>query len=171
MTAVTTIAGGLGPYVNTHVILGQSGAGVSLTGTASETVLATVAVPAGYMGLNGVIRIRTLWTFTNNANNKTRRIRFGLSGAGTGGSVILGFASASQASHQHFNQIQNRNATNSQVAATSGASTGGWAESTSGVNTTTIDTTQACELAITGQLANSSDTMILESYFVELFRS
>ncbi len=171
MTAVTTIAGGLGPYVNTHVILGQSGAGVSHTGNTNETILATVVVPAGLMGLNGVIRIRTLWTLTNNANNKTRRIRFGASGAGTGGSVILGFASASTASSPHFTQIQNRNSASSQVGMTTGAGSGGWAESASGVVTTSIDTSAVCELAITGQLATGTDTITLESYFVELFRS
>lgn len=171
MTNISTIAGGLGPYINTHVILGQSGAALALTGTVSETILATIVVPAGYMGLNGVIRIRTLWTATNNANNKTRRIRFGLSGAGTGGTVILGAASASTISMQHFTQIQNRNATNSQIGMSTGAGTGGWSEIASAAAAPTIDTTLACELAITGQLASSGDTLTLESYFVELFRS
>ncbi len=143
---------------------------LSHTGNTNETVLATVAVPANSMGANGVLRVRSVWTVTNNANNKTRRIRFGAAGAGTGGTVALGFASASTGSAQHFTQIQNRAATNSQAGMQTGAGSGGFAEASTGATTLAIDTTAATELAITGQLASGADTITLEIYSVELLR-
>lgn len=145
-----------------------SGASVALTGSTSETVMATITIPAGVLGPNGSVRVRTLWSATNNANNKTRRIRYGALGAGTGGAVMLGIASASVATMQHYTQWTNRNATNSQVGMATGAGTGGFTESTSAIATAAIDTTAATDVVITGQLATGTDTLTLESYSVEV---
>ena len=166
MTAVTTIAGGLGPYTNTQVILALSGAAVPLTGGTGETTLATITVPAGLMGLNGIIQIRTTWSMTNNANNKTCRVRF----SGASGTQFLAAVLPSAQTAQNMCIIQNRNSLSSQVGHTSGTfnsfnfNTG--ALTTASVNTA-VDTT----IVISGQLASGADTMTLESYIVELFRS
>lgn len=172
MTNISTIAGGIGPYENNHIILGCSGSAVALTGTASETILATIPIPAGAMGLNGAIRITVYFSMTNNANNKTPRVRFGASGAGTSGSNIHGPTLASVAGYRGQAEIHNRNSLTSQVTAPAGLGAGGWHTSTgSNPATAVIDTGSASEIAITGQLANTGDTMTLEYYLVEVFRS
>lgn len=163
-----TVAGAVWRHIPR--ILAASGAALSHTGNTNETGLVTVSVPAGAMGVNGILRVRTVWTVTNNANNKTRRIRFGAAAAGTGGTVMLGVASASTASIQHLNQIQNRNSTSSQVAMSTGAGTGGFTETTSANATGSINTANASEVFISGQLATGTDTITLESYSVELLR-
>ena len=149
-------------------VLAASSVAVNLTGSASETVMATISIPGGVIGPNGQLRIRTIWTATNNANNKTRRVRFGAAAAGTGGTLMMGIASASVVSMQHLTQFGNRGVANSQVGAATGAGTGGFTESTSACATASIDTGSACEIAITGQLASAGDTLTLESYSVEL---
>ncbi len=152
------------------VFLRSSGVAVSHTGNTNETVLATVTLPAGIIGPSGLVRVRTLWTVTNSANNKTRRIRFGALGAGTGGTVLLGVATASTLTIEHFTQFQNRGANNSQVGMATGAGTGGFTESTSAIATAAIDTTAATDIVITGQLALGTETITLESYSVEVLR-
>ena len=51
-------------------VLGMSNVAIPLTGTVALTALVTIPVPAGVMGLNGVLRVTTTWTCTNNANAK-----------------------------------------------------------------------------------------------------
>lgn len=172
MTQVSTIAGGIGPYENNHIILGCSGSAVALTGTASETILATIPIAAGALGLNGAVRVTAYFSMTNNANNKTPRIRFGASGAGTSGASIQGPTLASIAGYRTQGEIHNRASVSSQVYSPAGLGSGGWSSST-GVNpaTAAIDTGAATEIAITGQLANTGDTLTLEYYLVEVFRS
>src|SRR5213079_2421852 len=52
-------------------VLAQSAVAASVTGTLTETVLATIAIPAGAMGVNGAIRVTALWSYTNSADTKT----------------------------------------------------------------------------------------------------
>lgn len=143
------------------IVLGQSGAPASITGTLTETTLATVTVPAKAMGTAGALRISALWSTTNNANNKTLSIRLG-------GTVISAPVIASQASFSEIITLRNRGVTNSQVTSPSTATTGGIGVSTSAVTTTAIDTTGVLALTITATLANVADTATLESYSVEL---
>lgn len=42
-----------------------------------ETTLATVSVPANSMGPNGSVIVTAVWSYTNSANVKTMRGRFG----------------------------------------------------------------------------------------------
>jgi hypothetical protein len=55
---------------NGPVILAQSGAASSVTGTTTETTLASVTIPGGMMGANGSVRISAKWSYTNSANAK-----------------------------------------------------------------------------------------------------
>lgn len=143
-------------------ILAQSGVASSVTGTTSETTLATITVPANAMGANGAVRIWCAWSWTNNGNSKTPRIRFG----GTGGTVFTSNTLTTSQSVQDVKIIQNRNATNSQVGTTN--TIGGFSNSSVATVTAAIDTTAAVDIVISGQLANSADTLTLERYLVEL---
>lgn len=145
------------------LILSQLATGWSHTGNTNETTLVTVPIPAGIMGLNGVIQLTTVWSATNNANAKTIRARLG----GIGGTAFLGASIASVASARDIRTIWNKGAANSQVsyAATS------ISQSTTGATTTgAIDTSAAQDLVITVQLGTGSDTVTLESYIVEILR-
>ena len=140
--------------------LAASASQVSHTGDTDETTLATITIPAGVMGANGLLRVTTLWTTTNNANNKTQRIKLG-------SSEFLAYVATTEASHQHLTVIRNRGAQNSQVGAAKAAANA-FDLSTSAVATASIDTSAQASLSITGQLANAADTITLESYLVEI---
>lgn len=153
-------------------VIGASGAAVALTGSTSETLLATIPIPAGELGLNGAVIVTVYFSMTNNANNKTPRVRFGASGAGLSGSNIHGPVQASVAGYRGQAMIMNRNSLSSQVTAPAGLGAGGWNTST-GTNpgTSSIDTSAATEIAISGQLATGTDTLTLEYYTVEILKS
>lgn len=154
--------GGGGAFgVKSVGLLGQSAVPSSVTGSTAQTVLATVPIPAGALGINGAIRVTTLWSFTNNANNKTP-------GVSLGATQVFGPVIASQASMQGVAFLRNRGVLNSQVANALGAGSVGSGSSTLAVGTFAIDTSVAQNLTITGQLATSTDTMTLEGYTVEV---
>lgn len=145
-------------------VMGQSGAASSVTSTTNETALATVTIPANTMGANGALRINMLFSFTNNANAKTLRIRLG----GISGTIFMAVTSiTNQASLPLHRIIMNRNATNSQITQQS-SSGQSYNVTTSAVTTGAVDTTASQDLVITGQLTNTGDTITLEYYSVEL---
>ncbi len=143
-------------------VLAQSGVAVPLTGGTSETALATVAMPGGTMGPNGNIRITTLWSMTNNANNKTARVRLG----GVSGDQVLAAGLTSQASAQIQRTVWNRNSEASQVSWVA-ATANSYTASTATGFTATVNTANAQDIVISGQLANGADTMTLEGYLIE----
>lgn len=141
--------------------LGRSAVASSVTGTASETTLATVVVPAGLLGVNGALRISSLWSMTNNANAKTLRYK-------AGASTYFQGAGASNASLIDPGQlIRQRNAVSVQVsrpnASVNLAGMNGNAVTVSG---TDFSTDQS--LLFTGQLGVTTDTITLEQYLVEV---
>lgn len=148
--------------LETWHVLARSGTAVSHTGNTNETALATISVPANSMGPNGVLRVTIVMSMTNNANGKTGRVRLG----GLAGTSFAAVALANFQSWRHQTQIQNRNATNSQIATTDLQV--GFGASTAAVITGALDTTSSQDLVISGTLTNSGDTITLESYLVEL---
>ena len=142
------------------LVLAQSAAPVPLTGTVALTALATINVPANIMGLNGRLRIHTIWSCTNNANVKTPSINFG-------GMSLLNSALASVAALGDEAIVANRGVANSQIAL-SPATIADFGSSTNTDVTGAVDTTQNQLITIQGQLANAGDTLQLESYIVEV---
>lgn len=145
-------------------VLASGAPGTAHTGTVNETGLVTVDIPANALGANGRLRVSQLWSMTNNANNKTFRIRWST----ISGTAFAAVVNASVIGWKDTREIANRGATNSQaaqLASTAGANTLGGTPTTG-----TIDTTAATTLLLTAQLANSGDSMTLESYSVELLR-
>jgi hypothetical protein len=152
-------------------LVAASGAAQSVGATTNETVLATIAIPANSLGSNGFIEVEAVWTVTNNGNAKTPRVRFGASGAGTGGTAIRQPSAASVVIYHEFVIIQNRNATNSQVGSTGTAVVGPYGTGGAALPTAAIDTTAAAEVVISGQKGDSADTMTLEAYRVWLTKN
>lgn len=142
-------------------VLGRSGTAVSAPADTSEDILGTVTIPANWMGKNGMLKILSLWSCTNNANVKTARIRLG----GIGGTAYETVALANNAAAQSYEVIWNANSTNSQVG--SGA-VGFGATATANI-TSAIDTTVDQTIVFTGQKATAGDTLTLAGYVVELF--
>ncbi|MBP3958342.1 hypothetical protein J8F10_24095 [Gemmata sp. G18] len=150
------------PVGGSCVLASSSVSGVSVTGTTSETTLATVTIPAGLMTANGALRVRTLWSYTNSGNNKVPRMRLG----GIGGTVFMGPTFTTTASAQIDSDVRNRGAANSQVSWN--FSSLGIGSSTGAPTTGSVDTATAQDLVFTGQLTNTGETITLESYRVEL---
>lgn len=148
--------------LSTWYVADASAAQVSLTGSTSETVLKTVTIPANSLGPNGVLNVTFFVSYPNNANTKTLRIRLG----GIGGTIVLADAPTTTTSTRYNRTIQNRNSLTSQIAGTGGG--GGYGSSGSAILTSAINTANAFDLVITGQLADGADTLILESALVEI---
>lgn len=144
-----------------HFRVLAAGAGASVTGTTAETTLASYTVPGNLMGAHGVLRMITVWSLTENANNKSPRIKFG-------GTTFFAPSASSQANIEAFRpmtvEVCNLNASSQIAMASSSPNTTSGNPPTTG----TIDTTTDQPLLITGQLANAADTMTLAYYRVEL---
>ena len=144
-------------------ILAASSVAVTAAADTNENTLATIAVPAGGMGLNGLLRYRFRFSQTNNANAKTARLRF--SGA-AGTDFITGQSLASNAAFQFTGNIANLNATNSQKGQVEAQ--GATTLFVGPAVTAAVDTTATTTLLITAQKGTAGDTITLESYLVEL---
>ncbi len=150
-------------------VLGQSAVAVSCTTTTNEEVLQSVNLPAGVLGVNGALRLSTLWTCTGAVGTKTLRARIGATALG--GSAWLALvraASAAECLALIPQVIRNRNVANSQVvyAPANGATT----TQSSAVSTFTEDTSVATVVGITGQKATAGEVLTLEGYTLELLR-
>lgn len=141
-------------------VIGASGVASPVTGTASETSLASITIPAGAMGANGAVRVTALFSHTNDASLKTLRIKFG-------GTNYLETAPSTTATNLQQRIIQNRNSESSQVGSAAAAGAG-FGVSSGALVTSTVNTANDVTLLITGQLADGTDTVTLESYIVEL---
>ena len=132
---------------------------VVLTGSTSVVTLATITIPAGLLGANGKLKIYPLWSTTNNANVKTLRVVFG-------GSALTTMTSQSVPNNSGLLIIRNINSESAQK--TSSGLVAGIGSSSGSIASTTIDTTAATTLVISGQLAVGTDTLTLEDLFVEV---
>lgn len=139
-------------------VLAQSSGPVSLTGTTAETAMATITIPAGAMGANGRIEVWAQYTYPNSANSKTIRGRFG----GLGGTTIQSAAPTTTTSQSLIFYVQNLNSVSSQI--------GGVALTTAtSASSPAVDTSAAVDLVMSGQLANSSETLVLQAYRVLIY--
>lgn len=138
-------------------VLARSAAAVAVPADTTEDTLASISVPAGLLGVNGFVRITAAATATSNANTKTLRVRFG-------GTAYLTFAMTTNLMVRTQMEIANRNSASSQfggVYLTAGSVVTNSA-------TSSIDTTAAVTILLSGQKAASGDTFTLESYLIEV---
>lgn len=154
------IAPNLVDPIRSDGLLAQSAVASPMTGTTNETTLTTIAVPAGAMGVNGGVRISGLFSYTNSANGKALRVRFG-------GTAYYGPTVTTTNSAAFLFEIWNRGTANSQIgpAVTNTVPLGAAAVAPT---TSTVDTSATFNITITGQLANSGETITLEAYTVEV---
>jgi hypothetical protein len=148
------------------IVLAKSAVAASVGVVTTEATLATITVPAGVMGANGMLRVTTVWTMTNGVNDKTTRVRF----SGASGTIFGGQVWTTTAAMMNQILIANRNATNSQVGSP-GSTTGPFGGTGIALPTASVDTTAATTVVITGQKEVDSETLTLENYVVELIPS
>jgi hypothetical protein len=141
-------------------VLAQSSVAVSHTGSVTETTLATITVPADTMGNNGRLRITAHWSYTNDASNKITRIRFN-------GSQLVSATNTTTAQQRQQIELANQNSLSAQIVSIPGAPTG-FGTTTTAILTHTIDTSADRNITITGELADTADTITLQSYVVEI---
>ncbi len=137
-------------------------AGASLTGT-TEQVMTTVAIPAGFLGTNGALRITANMTHTGSTNLKTFRVRLG----GLSGTILgnLGTVTATHIASTLTCLIVNRNSQSSQIGILLFLANTTVAPATGAVNTA-----NAQDLVITGQLATGSESFNINSLLVEVLK-
>jgi len=136
-------------------------AAVSLTGTIAETTLATMTIKGGLMGAKGKLKIWPLFSAPNNANNKSFYIKLG------GVAFISITYTTNAVSSQVLCVIRNTNSESSQVAFSSGNSSG-VGNSSVAVTTASINTAADVTLTVSAALGNASDTVTLYGLFVEI---
>lgn len=133
---------------------------VSVTGVTGTQKLASVLIPGGSMGSKGVITVKSYWSYTNSANNKSLTYRFG-SADDLNGTVFFNYVATTSATVVNEMTICNRGSESSQIGGPTALSSGNG--NTSGaVITATIDTSQDTYLVISCNPVNSGDTITLE---------
>lgn len=142
-------------------ILARSSVALVCPADTTEDVLATFTIPAGMMGANGMLRMRSSWSCASSANNKIFRLRFG----GASGTQVLSSVQTAVTTVSDTSVIANRGAASSQISdSISVASTGAVNPRTQAL---AVDTSVATTLVATAQKALGSEAMALESYLLE----
>jgi len=134
-------------------------AALALTNTTLETSLVTIIIPAGLIGSNGKVKLYSLFSATNNANNKTVRIKLGGS---------TGYFLQSSGYAQLSSLVIFRNFNSESVQKVSSGLPAGLGSTGGSFTSLTIDTSVATTITITGQLAVGTDTLTLEDLFIEV---
>lgn len=126
-----------------------------------ENTLLSLTIPGNSLGANGLIRLSQMWFFTNNANAKQLRVRFG-------GVALITFNQINFGGFQHIITIQNRNNTGAQMTQSANPPFGSFSvDIRVGSN---VDTTVDQPLLITMEKAVGADACRLETYIVEICR-
>lgn len=146
-------------------VLAAGATPVSHSGDTFETALASITLPGGRMGPNGVLRITAVFSHTNSGNSKVLRYRLG--GSGVSGSAMMGITTSSTTSVMTQRLIQNRNSEASQVAGPSGIASS-FGASNNAPATAAIDTSVDQAIVLSCVLADSGETITLESWLVEV---
>jgi hypothetical protein len=163
---ITISASGSGGGSSSGIaLLAHSGTAANLTGTTSETILATYTMPANKMPANGILRITSFWSCNSSVNTHNAKVRFG----GISGTVYSSDTMASRLTGQGITHIRANNSTSSQKSFSGSLfSNSSFTTSSNVAITSSVDTTSAVDIVFTGQLANSADNMSLEGYSIEL---
>jgi hypothetical protein len=135
-------------------VLSSSAVAVACALTATDEILASFSIPAGTLGVNSILQIEPLWTFPSSANNKILKIKIA-------GTTVYSATRTTSAKEGPLVVLANRNSLSAQIMpydntyVTAGTGTPA---------TFTIDFSVAVTVEITGQRANSGESLKLE-YF------
>jgi hypothetical protein len=143
-------------------VFAQSGTAASVGAVTTEVVLATISFSGGEVGPNGWVEVTTHWTNNNNANNKQFNIRVG----GTGGTLFMNVFNTTNIGEVRQTVIINNNSASSQKSSVPIGNATGYGGFASAGPTAAVNTAAAWDLVISGQKANSGDTLTLEGYQV-----
>jgi len=134
----------------------------SLSGSTLETELATMTVKGGVLGVNGKLRFYILGTVTNSANTKSFKLKHASTPLWQ-----VAYTTAVGVTAQIL--FLNKNSESSQVTSLFNTAILSGSASTA-VTPSTIDTSVDFSLTITGQLANSADSISVTAIFVEVMQ-
>lgn len=155
-------------------VIGTKLTDVALTGTTTETALYQISLVGYTLKPGDVLSVHPIVQMNAGASAKTLRVRFGAYLA----VATTVYSSASDATTQAMGPrvaLRMRDVLTSQImehTATSGATVAeGYASSASAPATAAIDFRATQVLFITGQLANTADTMTLKSVVVRIERA
>lgn len=153
--------------LNGEVTLAQSGATVSLTGTTSETVLATYTLPGGLMSANGQLEVWFTTSYTNSANSKTLRVRHSSVGGGVAGDIYYYCTHTATESCMSITCIRSANSTTAQKGFGIGSSaSAGVGTMAATLRSLTRGLQNDSDIVLTAQLALSSETINVISYSI-----
>lgn len=128
----------------------------------TEVTLATVAIPP--LEANSILRIDSTYSSTNSsATQKVVRVKLD-------GTAFSSIALTTSPNNRKVTVIHNRGATNSQVAGITFGSNGGEGNTGTATTTGTVDTSIAQSIFFTVQPAAANIPIVLERYFVEVFK-
>lgn len=178
--AYWSLADGSGPYGITpggvaiplwgSALLGNVSTDTSLTGLTSEEILYSLVIKAGTVGLNDVLSVHPLFSYTNSANNKTLRVKIGADVAT--GTTIWSAVNTTTLSAGPRIGLRSRNSLGAQILEHVGnggfGSAEGYGSSGTDLTTTAIDFSIDRTLFITGQLALAGESITLRSVIVRL---
>jgi hypothetical protein len=144
-----------------------SSVAIPLTGSTTETNLATCQVPP--MLANSCLRVRTAWSMTGNTDSKTPRVRYNTA-AGIAGAIFMSAATSTATNISGVFETMwcNQNSTGAQK--NYGQSSGLLGFGAAAAATSAISTTAPTFINFTGLLGTSTDTLSLENYAVELLQ-
>ena len=135
-------------------ILSGSAMATSCTTTAIDEVLASFTIAPGILGVNSVLQIEPLWTFTSSVNNKVLKIKIG-------GTTVYSATRTTSVKEAPLFVLANRGALASQIQPyDNGYVTAGLIAPA----TYAIDFSRDQDVEISGQRSNSADTLTLEYY-------
>lgn len=150
--------------LNGQCLIYSTNASVSVTGTVDQTELGTVTLPGGLVSANGILEISSFWTMTNSANNKIIKIKLGqTTDPVTGGSSFVNRTETTISIHQYLCILRCSNSLNVQKAISPTISTG-LGSTTASNYTNTYDLSTDKKIFLTGQLANTGETITLRGW-------
>lgn len=154
-------------------ILYRSNVSASLTGTTSETLIDSFLIPGGTVQANDWIDVKLHFTRTGAAGAFTNRLRIHTANQVSGATVIANAwaMNTGQLMQQTRRTIRMKNSVSAQEAFPSAAITEDDITVTgSAILTMTQDFSNNQYIIVSGQLANSADTLTLRSWMIELIR-
>ena len=137
-------------------MLSGSAVAASCASTGFDEVLASFTIAPGILGVNSILQVEPLWTFTSSANNKIVKVRLG-------GATVYNAARTTSVKEAPLIVLANRNSLMSQIQP---YDYGYGAAGTGAPATYAIDFSRPVDVEITGQLANSGDSLKLEYFRV-----
>jgi hypothetical protein len=137
-------------------VLSNSAVAATCSFTASDEVLASFTITARTLGVNSILQIEPLWTFTSSANNKILKVKIG-------SSTVYSATRTTFVKEGPLVVLANRNSLASQIQPYDN----NYMTAGSGAPATyAIDFSVNVTVQITGQRANAGDALTLEYYRV-----